>query len=161
MTINAADFRRFVIAPALAALAPAGIPVTKTAADLLMATAAMESDLGTWLHQEAGGPALGVFEEDPDQLGDLEQLLTTAQKAALATVATPQPLADQLGANLIAAAAVCRLHYWHATTEPLPADTIAGLWGYYKQFYNSELGAATMPEFIDALKLTDLALAAG
>lgn len=156
MTINAADFRQFVIAPALAALAPAGIPVTKTAADLLMATAAMESDLGTWLHQEAGGPALGVFEEDPDQLADLEQLLTPPQKTALATVATPQALADQLGANLIAAAAVCRLHYWHATTEPLPGDTVTGLWGYYKQFYNSQLGAATMPEFIDALKLTDL-----
>lgn len=114
------------------------------------------SDLGTWLHQEAGGPALGVFEEDPDQLADLEQLLTPPQKTALATVATPQALADQLGANLIAAAAVCRLHYWHATTEPLPGDTVTGLWGYYKQFYNSQLGAATMPEFIDALKLTDL-----
>lgn len=46
MTINAADFRQFVIAPALAALAPAGIPVTKTAADLLMATAAMEAISG-------------------------------------------------------------------------------------------------------------------
>jgi hypothetical protein len=70
MTINASDFRQFVIEPALMQLAPAGIPVTRTAADLLMATAANETDLGTWLNQKPG-PALGVFQIEPASLASL------------------------------------------------------------------------------------------
>lgn len=154
MTIAAGDFRRYVIQPALAALAPAGVPVTKTAADLLMATAAQESALGTWLVQE-DGPALGVFQIEPPSLDDLEMMLTPAQKAALATLGSAVPLIDQLAGNLALAAAVCRLFYWHIP-EPLPPDTKSGLWGYYKAHYNTPLGAATESEFLMALKLTDL-----
>ncbi len=158
MTIAAPDFRAHVIMPALAALMSAGIPVTKTAADLLMATAAMETDLGTWLTQ-VGGPALGVFQEDPSDLMDLQQRVTAAQRTALAGIMTPQSWEEQIETNLVFAAAVCRLHYWHATSEPLPPDTVDGLWSYYKPFYNSSLGAATMADFTTALKLTDLTLA--
>lgn len=154
MSIAAPDFRRWVIAPALAALAPAGIPVTKTAADLLMATAAQETALGTWLVQE-DGPALGVFQIEPESLDDLELVLTPAQKAALATLGSAAPLVDQLAGNLVLAAAVCRLFYWQVP-EPLPPDTVAGLWGYYKAHYNTLFGAATESEFLMALKLTDL-----
>lgn len=154
MTIAASDFRKYVIEPALSALAPAGIPVTQTAADLLMATAAQESALGTWLVQE-GGPALGVFQIEPPSLDDLELQLTAAQKAALATLGSSAPLIEQLAGNLVLAAAICRLFYWHVP-EPLPPDTVSGLWGYYKQHYNTPLGAATEPEFLMALKLTDL-----
>ena len=71
MTVNATDFRQFVIEPALMQLAPAGIPVTRTAADLLMATAANETDLGTWLNQNPG-PALGVFQIEPASSGVID-----------------------------------------------------------------------------------------
>jgi hypothetical protein len=154
MSITAPDFRRYVIQPALAALAAAGIPATQTAADLLMATAAIESGLGTWLVQE-GGPALGVFQIEPPSLDDLEMMLTAPQKAALGALGSSQPLIDQLAGNLVLAAAICRLFYWHIP-DPLPADTVSGLWGYYKQHYNTSLGAATEAEFLMALKLTDL-----
>jgi len=43
LSINPRDFRQYVINPALAALVPAGIPISKPAADLLMATAAIGS----------------------------------------------------------------------------------------------------------------------
>lgn len=154
MTIVASDFRRYVIGPALAALSSAGIPATKTAADLLMATAAIESGLGTWLVQE-DGPALGVFQIEPASLDDLELMLTPPQQAALMVLGSSAPLVDQLAGNLVLAAAVCRLFYWHIP-EPLPPDTVAGLWGYYKQHYNTPLGAATESEFQMALKVTDL-----
>lgn len=154
MTIAPGDFRRYVIQPALTALAPAGIPVTQTAADLLMATAAIESGLGTWLVQE-DGPALGVFQIEPPSLDDLELMLTAAQKAALATLGSSAPLVDQLAGNLVLAAAVCRLFYWQVP-EALPPDTKSGLWGYYKAHYNTALGAATESAFLMALKLTDL-----
>ena len=155
VTINPSDFRAHVIVPALEALVGAGITVTKTAADLLMMTAAMETDLGTWLTQVAG-PALGVFQEDPSDLTDLQQRITPAQRTALAGIMTPQTWEEQIETNLVFAAAVCRLHYWHATSEPMPPDTVAGLWSYYKPFYNSSLGAATMADFVAAIKLTDL-----
>jgi hypothetical protein len=155
MTIAAADFRQFVITPALAALAPAGIPVTKTAADLLMATAAMETDLGTWLSQ-VGGPALGVFQVEPQTLTGLLVRLNQAETNALATVATPQPPPVQVESNLVYAAAICRLYYW-LDPMPLPADTVDGLWGMYKAVWNTPAGDATIDDFTTALKLTDLA----
>jgi hypothetical protein len=154
MTIAAADFRSFVIEPALAALAPAGIPVTKTAADLLMATAAMETDLGTWLSQ-VGGPALGVFQIEPATLAGLLGQLGTAEAKALATVATPQAPLVQVESNMVYAAATCRLYYW-MNPMPLPSDTVAGLWSMYKAVWNTPAGAATMDDFTTALKLTDL-----
>jgi hypothetical protein len=154
MTIAAADFRSLVIEPALAALAPAGIRVTNTAADLLMATAAMETDLGTWLSQ-VGGPALGVFQIEPATLTGLLARLRPAEAKALATVATPQLPLAQVESNLVYAAAICRLYYWH---DPmlLPPDTVSGLWNIYKAVWNTPAGAATMNDFTTALKLTDL-----
>jgi hypothetical protein len=154
MTINAVDFRTFVVGPALAQLASAGIPVTKTAADLLMATAAYETDLGTWLNQNPG-PAFGVFQIEPASLVALVNRLSVAQMSALHGIMTPQPIADQLDTNLVLAAAICRLFYWQVPA-PLPADTVSGLWGYYKTYYNTAAGAATEDGFISALKLTDL-----
>jgi hypothetical protein len=154
MTIAAADFRQFVITPALAALAPAGIPVTETAADLLIATAAMETDLGTWLSQ-VGGPALGIFQIEPATLTGLLALLSPAEVKALATVSTPQAPLTQVEGNMVYAAAVCRLYYWH-DPMPLPADTVAGLWSMYKAVWNTAAGAATIEDFSTALKLTDL-----
>jgi hypothetical protein len=154
MTINATDFRACVINPALAALAPAGIPVSQVAADLLMATAAMETDLGTWLTQ-CGGPALGVFQIQPQSLAGLVTGLSPALRAAMAPIKTQAPWATQIETNLLLAAAVCRIFYWNVEA-PLPPRTLAGLWGYYKQFYNTPAGAATEAAFVAAIKLTDI-----
>lgn len=154
MTINAADFRQFVIEPGLLALVPAGIPVSQTAADLLMATAANETGLGTRLNQ-SHGPALGVFQIEPASLASVMQRASKPALAALSGIMTPQPIAEQITTNLVLAAAVCRLFYWQAPA-PLPPDTIAGLWSYYKTYYNTAAGAATRGGFVAALKLTDL-----
>jgi hypothetical protein len=154
VTINAADFRQWIINPALTVLAPAGIPTSQTAADLLMATAAIETDLGTWLTQ-CGGPALGVFQIEPQPLADLVASLTPAEHAVLAQIKTLQPWATQIVSNLLLAAAVCRLFYWRVSA-PLPPHTLAGLWGYYKQWWNTPSGAAIEADFAAALKLTDI-----
>jgi hypothetical protein len=125
MTVNASDFRQFVIEPALMQLAPAGIPVTRTAADLLMATAANETDLGTWLNQNPG-PALGVFQIEPASLASLMGRLSGPELSALKGIMTPQPIAAQLDSNLLLAAAICRLFYWQVP-DPLPPDTVSSL----------------------------------
>jgi hypothetical protein len=154
MTINASDFRQFVIEPALTQLATASIPVSRTAGDLLMATAANETDLGTWLNQNPG-PALGVFQIEPASLASLMSRLSRPELIALQGIMTPQTIAAQLDTNLILAAAVCRLFYWQVP-DPLPPDTVSGLWSYYKTYYNTGAGAATMDGFVSALKITDL-----
>jgi hypothetical protein len=119
-----------------------------------MATAANETDLGTWLNQ-APGPALGVFQIEPASLTSLVARLSVPQLTVLHGIMTPQRIASQIDSNLVLAAAVCRLFYWQVPA-PLPPDTVSGLWSYYKTYYNTDAGAATMDGFVSALKLTDL-----
>jgi hypothetical protein len=140
--------------PALAALASAGIRVTRTAADLLMATAAVESRLGSYLHQ-VDGPALGMFQVEPATLDDLWSNLMPAELAAVVAIMSPQPIAEQIAGNLVLAAAMARLFYWHVPV-PLPPDTLAGLWAYYKTYWNTPAGKTTEAEFVAALRLTDI-----
>lgn len=154
MTIAAADFRACVVNPALGALVPAGVPYSLVAADLLMATAAVETALGSRLVQEAG-PALGVFQIEPASLSRLWASLTPGQLAALRPIMTSQSPISQMTYNLVFAAAICRLFYWHVP-EPLPPHTTQGMWEYYKLYYNTPAGAATATEFMAALKLTDI-----
>lgn len=154
MTIAAADFRGCVIVPALAALESAGIPRAQVAEDLLMATAAIESGLGTYLVQR-GGPALGVFQIEPASLTSLLARLSSAQRAAIGWLKSPQGYSAQMATNLLLAASVCRLFYWQVPA-PLPPRTADGLWGYYKAHWNTPAGSATEAEFIAALKLTDI-----
>ena len=155
MSVNAPQFRELVIMPALTALAPAGIPVAKTAADLLMATAAMETNLGTWLNQSPG-PALGVFQIEPASLDTLILRLTPAQTKAIEGISTPLTIKEQLDTNLMLAAAICRLFYWQDSFVMPTEWTLDSLWDIYKSVYNTAAGAADEPGFISALKLTDL-----
>lgn len=154
MTILAADFRAYVVTPALAVLDPAGVPYSLVAADLLMATAAVESQLGSYLAQR-GGPALGVFQIEPESLSRLWADLTPPQLAAVRSVMTPQSPVTQMATNLVFAAAICRLFYWH-DPMPLPPHTAAGLWSMYKTVWNTAAGATTEAEFTAALRLTDI-----
>jgi hypothetical protein len=159
MTIAAVQFRACVVDPALAALAPAGIAVNPTAADLLVATAAVESQLGTYLRQ-LYGPARGVFQIQPATLFSTLTRASQAELRAVHTIMTPQPAIDQIDGNLVFAAAIARLVYWRVPA-PLPADTAAALWGYYKGYWNTPAGATTESEFMVALKLTDIVFQKG
>lgn len=154
MTIAAADFRAYVINPALATLDQAGVPYSLVAADLLMMTAAVETALGSYLVQQ-GGPALGVFQIEPASLSALWARLTPRQLAAVRAVSTPQSPITQVTTNLVFAAAICRLFYWH-DPAPLPPHTAAGLWSMYKAIWNTAAGATTESEFLAALRLTDI-----
>lgn len=154
MTIHAAQFRTYVVNPALGVLAAAGIPYSLVAADLLIATAAVETQIGSYLVQQ-GGPALGVFQIQPASLADLWANLTPRQRDAVQSISTPESPVTQITTNLKFAAAICRLFYWQVP-EPLPPHTEAGLWGYYKRWWNTPAGATTEAEFVAALKLADI-----
>ena len=171
MTIAASDFRTCVIKPALSALEAVGIPHTEVAENLLMVTAAVESNLGTYLVQR-GGPALGVFQLEPTSMVNLLSKVTLAQRGVINKFKSPQSFSAQLPTNLLLAAVLCRLFYWQIPT-PLPEPifgtfsvdpetgviTNTGYWGYYKRWYNTVLGAATEGMFATAVDLyTDIIL---
>ena len=157
MSILAADISRYVVVPALQLLAPTGIPYSKTAHDLLMGTAAQESLMGLYLVQQ-GGPGVGLWMASPNLVPAILGRLSKAQLDALAAVGdATNP--GQVTANLTLAAMLARCWYWIVPT-PLPADTISGLWGYYKLHYNSLAGAATETQWYTNWGLTGITLPA-
>jgi len=161
MTINAKQFSTQVVIPTLQMLdQQASIPYTDIAYYLVMGTIANESLLGTWLVQE-GGPALGLGQIEPATLTSLIARLTRQEATALTTIASPATPAHNVVANLPYAVALVRLFYWHNAPAPLPAQaTIAAIYAYYKQFYNTPAGAATLAGFTQNWALTGISLPA-
>jgi len=158
MSILAADFSTQVVIPALQLLAPAGIPYSKTAHDLLMGTCAQESIMGLYLVQQSG-PGVGVFMATPSEVPGIIAKLTAAQQAVLRTVAQNGDLTNitQIVTNFVYAAMIARAWYW-LVPSPLPSDTVAGLWWYYKKHYNTAAGAATETEWNTNWGLTGISL---
>ena len=121
------------------------------AEELLCATCAQESLLGAFRRQ-IGGPALGIFQMEPADFTDIWQnYLAYHQDLAgevgrMASTQPPRPV--ELVTNDPFAIAMCRVHYLRAPAALPAATDLAGLWAYYKQYYNTPAGAATQAEFI-------------
>lgn len=118
----------------------------------LWSAAAENLVLGTAIHEsrliylrQIGGPALGLYQMEPathediwDNVLDAHSELCWKVSALLAN--SPAPV-DQLETNLAYATAMCRVAYWRVP-GPLPdASDIDGLAAYWKQHYNTRLGA--------------------
>lgn len=155
MSILASDVSTQVVIPALQLLAPAGIPYTKTAHDLLMGTAAQESLMGLYLVQQSG-PGVGLWMATPSLVPVVLGQLNASQRAAIAKIGDATN-AGQLVTNLTLAAMVARAWYW-VLPDALPADTVSGLWMYYKRFYNTLAGAATETQWNTNWGLTGITL---
>ncbi|MCG8004679.1 MAG: hypothetical protein JAY88_14665 [Candidatus Thiodiazotropha lotti] len=131
-----------------------GIGVWSPSAEaLMMGTAAVESQMGRYLHQ-VGGPALGVMQMEPATHNDIiknylmhRQLLW--RDVVQATGVDGVRLRN-LTTNLAYAVAMARLHYLRVP-EPLPKhDDIVGLGSYWKEHYNTHLGKGTVDKFVDS-----------
>jgi len=144
---NIAQFRKEIVQHTLRHLIPE-IPYTEAAVELLMLTAAQESQLGTYLVQLGGGPALGVYQMEPDTHNDirLNFLRYRSDLGDLVGALKTQEGGYQLVGNLYYATAMARVHYYRVK-EPLPAsDDIHGLAKYWKRHYNTYLGKGTADE---------------
>lgn len=143
--INLSQLNQYVIAPVLAAF---GTPFNSgSAAVLLLGTAIHESAGGEYLAQTGGGPALGAWQMEPFTHDDCWQNFLQYRPALAASVRQFQVQgagSAQMAWNLAYACAMARVKYIRAQ-PPLPAaDDFAGMAAYYKQFYNSTLGAAVL-----------------
>ena len=145
-------FRERVIAPVLMDMRLH----SAAAVNLLLGTALHESGVLRYHHQD-GGPAMGLYQMEPDTLKDLfvKYLSFHEDRKAQLERYSEKGLSVDHQWNLYNAryaTAACRLQYYR-DKEPLPsADDLAGLGAYYKRVWNSSAGAATAQDFIDVME---------
>ncbi len=145
---------RIMIVEVLAAL---GSPlISESAVNLLMGTAAQESRLGEFWFQKGGGPALGIFQMEPETeksiWEDLLRYSPILSKKVFSVTGVPFPGALRLKYDLRYQIVMARLKYFWSP-DPLPeADDIPGLAVYWKRVYNTIGGAGKESEFITNYK---------
>jgi hypothetical protein len=136
------------VRPALTILGKGGL----AAEQLVLGTGIQESLLVVRV-QSGGGPARGLFQMEPATHDDcwtnylkfheplanlVRQTLAVGQQAEAATLAV----------NDRYAAAMCRVRYLRVNEDLPPANDIPGMANYWKQHYNTPLGAGKPEEFL-------------
>lgn len=160
MSINTTQFRELVVRPTLQYL-DTEIKYSEEAEDLLILTAAHESNMGEYLKQ-INGPALGVYQMEPATLIDIwDNYLDHRQELASTVEVLCEGLhywePEGLITNLMYATAMARIHYYRVP-EALPKkqeyDTedsyVWALAEYAKEHWNTHLGRATVTDYYRA-----------
>ena len=160
--LNPEQVTNEVIRPTLRHLARATAqPMDTTdAAQLLLGTALAESNL-QYLRQLDGGPAMGLWQMEPvthqdiwsSFLGHRPDLAGAVRE--LRTREGPRGEDDptrQLIYSLPYACAMARVHYWRVPDALPPADDLEAQAAYWKQHYNTPLGAGTVEHYIHTVR---------
>ena len=120
-----------------------------SAVELLMLTAATESKLGRYVRQ-VGGPALGIFQMEPNTENDIyiNYLKYNEDLEDFVDAYTSDALPDELVWNVAYSILMARIHYLRVK-EKLPAATdIRGLASYWKKYYNTHMGKGTVKKAV-------------
>ena len=144
MGIKAEHLRKYIIQPTLIKL---GL-YSRDAEELLIATAAHESHLGEYLHQEVG-PALGIYQMEPSTYEDIFRNYLYYRKSLLVQIINIATYAEDLMGNLYYATAMARVHYLRVPEKLPKYDDIEAMSFYWKIYYNTEAGRGTEKQFID------------
>lgn len=169
--MNSEHLKNYIIIPTLKKI---GL-YSPAAVNLLLGTAAQESGMGYYLHQ-IGGIALGIYQIEPnthkdifenyfpsenvvenfesnneDEISSLEKRIFLYKKIKELFLDSISEEENLIG-NLYYSTAIARIIYYRIPEE-LPISTdINGLAKYYKTYYNTNLGKATIEEFIENYK---------
>lgn len=144
------QLRLLVVRPTLQALSL----WSPTAENLVLGTGIVESRC-KYLKQIGKGPALGIFQMEPFTHNDIwrTHLWGTELGMKVGNLVRPfsgrAPDPTEMIWNLRYAAAMCRVHY-RRIREALPENDAVGLAQYWKQYYNTPLGAGTVEKAIPA-----------
>ena len=152
MGLNVHQFRTYVLRPTLEQIQL----WSESAEVLLLGTALTESGDLHYLHQLGQGPARGVYQMEPRTHDDIWdnylKFKTELRRQILAYLApVPEPK-DQLMTNLAYATVMARVHYLRVKAKLPEADNHRGLANYWKQYYNTELGAGKPDTFVRHLR---------
>ena len=123
------------------------------AEQLVLGTAAQESHL-TYRRQLGGGPARGLFQMEGathDDIWNTYLRYKTDLKAKVEQLVPgrAQPSVEELVNNDKYAAAMCRIRYLRAPGAIPAAGDLAGMAKYWKDHYNTYLGAGKPSEYIE------------
>lgn len=128
---------------------------SNSAVNLLLGTAAQESRLGKYLHQ-INGPALGIYQCEPNTLDDIFNKYLRHRKELLRKVLRLSipglTRSKNAEGNLYYATAIARIHYSRVPEKIPDADDIEGLANYWKKYYNTKAGRGTAAQFVKNYK---------
>ena len=154
MENEAKQIRQYIIEPTLRAM---GL-WSQDAEDLLIGTAAHESNGFKAIHQYGLGPALSLYQIEPATHDDLWlntlpglrnkiPKAITALEGMVAKRYALQPPAEYMLSSTEYATAICRLLYYRVPAV-LP-DTVEGKADYWKRYYNTAEWAGEARHFAD------------
>lgn len=138
MAIDPVQLRDFVIIPALNDI---GLH-SDVAVNLMLGTAATESQCGTWLRQ-VNGPALGIYQMEPTTFNDLWWRFPQELYIYRGTI---DPY--RLQWDLRAATIFSRIKYY-LDKRPLPNNDKVEIARYWKAVYNTDIGKGSTAKFLE------------
>ncbi len=146
--LDCSQFRSLIVEPVLSKLRV----YSKNAEELLVFTCAAESLGGTLLHQ-IKGPALGIFQMEPNTYTDIwvNYIRARNQLATLMAMhfgCNKIPDVERMVYDLHFATAMARIHYLRMPSNIPDAKDVDGIWEYYKKYYNTEKGKAKKEDAI-------------
>lgn len=144
------QFARHVVEPVLQCVPEY---YSRAAVQLILGTAAVESRFH-YVAQLGRGPALGLYQCEPHTHDDIwdNYLIYNPQYRIpiLQYVTTDIPKQEQLVWNLAYATLVARTHYKRVSAKLPEYNDVVGQAAYWKQYYNTHLGAGTAHKYIEA-----------
>lgn len=154
--INAEHLLTYVVRPTLHTIGHHSVAREQ----LLLGTCAKESAMGTYLHQIGGGPALGIFQTEPDTHRDvwLNWLRFRGNDFALMKRMVASSFWDDAAGRPRHQALICDMsyataiasHIYRRASDPLPRqDDWMAMAAYWKRFYNRG-GKGSEGDFIAA-----------
>lgn len=145
MGLDLEQFTDLIIEPTLEHLGLYSV----AASELVLGTAIQESNL-KYIKQLGTGPALGLFQMEPATHNDIwDNFLRYRQSLYNKVLDFDDMDATAMIWNMRYACAMCRVHY-RRVREPLPAaGDIENQAHYWKDHYNTHLGAGTPDEYIE------------
>lgn len=122
------------------------------AVNLLVGTVFQESSGGEYLKQLGGGPALGIYQIEPNTHTDVWENYLDYRASLTSKVEkllSPEDKEQQLISNLSYATAIARIIYYRKPQAlPTDANDVQALGEYWKEHYNTAAGAGTVEEFV-------------
>jgi len=124
------------------------------AENLILLTAAVESNLGTYIEQ-VKGPAKGIYQMEPATEKDIWINFLAYKKPLsekLNQLRSSGALKEEMKWNLAYATAMTRVHYYRKKVE-FEDGTVRGLANIWKLHYNTPLGKGTPDKAIEKYML--------
>ena len=152
--IEPIQLRDLIITPTLLEIGK----YSEAAVNLLLGTCAQESAMGRYIAQIPKPIAKGIFQMEDATHDDIYQNYLKYNERLSAEVkylnglkgyGDEPPSPETMIHNLKYAAGMCRIHYVRVPKALPDKDDVLGLAEYWKEYYNTPLGAGTIDEFME------------